>query len=159
MTVQGDLGFEVVTEVKERREFRDDGIRERERGFVCHPLGVTQEIWSDSPVYDRGAPPAWRVHVRTHVLKGFEGTRPQLRALSSEMSKPPLSAVVRNVEDPTRLQLAASLYVNAANREWAPQLLGLIAGQQLAEARSLGRAAALLDAVDVCEGDDFHRSE
>ena len=127
------------------REFRDEGLPGMETGFVARsPLGVKQHV-ADDPVDDQGVP-AWRVHVRTHALKGFEGTPEQFRALSSEMSRSKLCAVVRNAADPTRLELASSLHVNAANRAWAPRLLVLIARQQLADARHLAGVPALCDA-------------
>ena len=147
MPVQGDLGVEVVDRVRQRREFRDDGISDRERGFVVRPLGVTQEVWADAPLDELGS----RVHVRSHLVKGFEGTPVQLRALSSEMSRGPLSTVVRHPHAPAQLQLASSLHVNAANHEWAAELLAFLARQQLAAARYFAHAPALVEAGLVSE--------
>lgn len=142
MLPTADLGADVVNELRESREFGSASTRARSRGFVCQPLGVVQEVWSDQPVFDWGVP-AWRVHVRTHVLKGFGGLPLQMDSLSNEMSRSSLSAVVRNPEDPTRLQLASTLHVCTANREWAPHLLRLILSRQLAEARHLGHMTRL----------------
>jgi hypothetical protein len=62
----GDLGNEVVTEIR-AREFRKVEVRDIDRGFVCATLGVTQEVWSDPPIDNRGIA-CWRIHVRTRAL-------------------------------------------------------------------------------------------
>ena len=155
----GDLGDEVVAEIR-AREFRDIEVRDLERGFVGAPLGVTQEVWSDPPIDNRGIP-CWRVHVRTRALKGFDGSPFQLRALSSHMSRCALSAVVRDAHEPRRLYLASSLHVNADNLEWASRLLGLIVRVQLIEAAQFGRASAFHETgmvADVLDVDSARRS-
>jgi hypothetical protein len=155
----GDLGAEVVAEIR-AREFRDVEVRELDRGFACAPLGVTQEVWSDPPIDNRGVA-CWRVHVRTRALKGFDGSPFQLRALSSLISRSALSALVRDANEPRRLLLASSLHVNAGNREWASRLLGLVVRLQLSEAEQFGRASAFLETgivADVPDADSARRA-
>ena len=95
---------------------RGQGSSDWHRGFVWQPLGATQRIWSE-PSASLGRASAWRIHACTE----FPGpTDRHRRWCRWQAPLSTLSAVVRSMNDPARLELASTLHVHAGNEGWAP---------------------------------------
>lgn len=134
MVRQDNLGDEVVRRARIRLD-RGQGSSDWHRGFVWHPLGATQRIWSErSAALGRAA--AWRIQVRTE-FPGPDGPSPGMLSMEAPVSA--LSAIVRIIDDPARLQLASTLHVHSGNEGWAPQLIAYVARLQATDIRRIIR--------------------
>ncbi len=141
-TPRCDLGIEVVDELRRRADAAELHCVAWPRGFSWTPLVVAQRVWSE-PDFSGGARPSWRVQVRSAIASGFEATPAQLHVLSELMTASALSAVVRDEDDRSRLELASTVHVHAGNAHRAADLVGFVACLQAAQVESLASTAAV----------------
>lgn len=139
---QADLGRETIVLVRERL-FAGGRSAECPGGFVWRPGDREQRVWAE-PVGGPGEPPAWRVHVETDFLRGFDARPAQLAALAIEMPWVSLGGLVRDRQDAARLQLASTAVVHGASVDWVPPVLATAARLQAAEVARYSRASGLL---------------
>jgi hypothetical protein len=83
------------------------------------------------------------VQLRTGALEGFSGTPAQLSALAADLPDPTLACLIRNGDQPARLELASSLDVRGGNKGGVPQVLAMAACAQAAEAWLLSQSKGL----------------
>ncbi|HXY41315.1 MAG TPA: hypothetical protein VEQ10_16695 [Vicinamibacteria bacterium] len=131
-----DLGLELVMDVRRRAEAAEHQCLDWPGGFTWWPGGVSQRVWAE-PSFALEASPSWRVQVRSGFRTAFDGSPTHLSALTLDMTASALSAVVRDEDDRTRLELAATFHVHAGNLSWAGELVGFVAWLQAAEAKRL----------------------
>lgn len=106
----------------------------KEGGRISWWLGpLRQQVWAEAPFEDEGIT-VTRVHARTDVFAGFTGSDSQLEALNVLMPLGQLSGFVRNADDPSRIQLACSVYVNESTLSWISQFFGVCAVIQTVQA-------------------------
>jgi hypothetical protein len=118
-----------------------DGAEHSEgtEGFAWNPFGWVQRAWTAPQPADG---PVSKLHVRTELSLRLDGTKASMEALRSRLPHATLSGVVRDGNDPRRLQLASSLRVHPGNEARAVRLLAAAARLQLLEAFLLDRLAA-----------------
>lgn len=116
-----DYGQRVVQEVFERLQIDEEWSLRTERGFTWWSGPLRQQVWAEEPFQDLGMTVV-RVHARTDLLRSFECTEMDKIALCLLMSQGTLSGFVRDAEDPSRLQLASSVYVNESTANWMGEL-------------------------------------
>jgi len=153
-----DLGLELVQDVRRRAEAAELACVDWPGGFSWRPGGVNQRVWSEPSLADRGSP-TWRVQVRSQFGSGFDGSPTRLAALSLDLTSSALSAVVRDEDDRSRLELASTLHVHAGNAGWAARLVGFVAWLQAAEARRLATGQMAPGADDTLPPSDAHSSQ
>ncbi|MCP9485032.1 MAG: hypothetical protein MSC30_04180 [Gaiellaceae bacterium MAG52_C11] len=139
-----DLGLRTVEAVYAQLHVDDEWCVDHERGFTWWGHDLAQSIWAETAFDDDGIT-VWRVHARTDLVTGLVDERGSLEVLSHLNALGGLSAIGRDPADPTRLQLATSLYVNEDNGEWVAPLFSLSAALQAADAHAL--ATELADLV------------
>lgn len=96
---------------------------------------LRQQLWAEAPFEDEGMT-ITRVHARTDVFAGFTGSDSQVENLAFLMPRGTLSGLARSENDPTRIQLACSVYVHDSIMSWLPEFLGMCSLLQLIEAYS-----------------------
>ncbi len=102
--------------------------------LVWWGLDLSQRVWAEPCFEDDGFVIAG-VHARTDLVSGLTDDR--LGRLASFLWRAPLNGLVRDKVEPTRLQLACSVYVHAETRDWLQQVFGLAAAVQAALANEL----------------------
>jgi hypothetical protein len=142
MNGRADLGRCAVAGVRECLGIDAAEHSEWSHGFSWRPSGREQRVWA-VPAFEDGAPVGWRVHVRTGLSPRLDGSPALVEVLQSELPRATLSGVVRDAEEPRRLQLASSLRVHRDNRDWAVRVL---------------ETAARLQALEACRLDELARS-
>jgi hypothetical protein len=140
MNGRADLGRCAVAGVRECLGIDAAEHSEWSHGFSWLPSGREQRVWA-APAFEEGAAVGWRVHVRTGLSPRFDGSAALVEVLQSELPRATLSGVVRDADDPHRLQLASSLRVHRDNRGWALGVLEAAARLQVVEACRLDRLA------------------
>lgn len=107
-----DIGISAIEQCKSRVT-NPSTLVEGPRGFaVWHgPLRLT--AWADAP-FMVGEVEISRLHARTDFLSGFTGSDEQCTLLRRIMPQTIFSGIVRSPDDPSRLQLACSIYFAAA---------------------------------------------
>lgn len=141
MNGRADLGRCAVAGVRERLGIDAAEHLEWSHGFSWRPSGREQRVWA-VPAFEDGAPVGWRVHARTELSPRFGGSPALIEVLQSELPRATLSGVVRDAEEPHRLQLASSLHVHRDNRDWAVRVM---------------ETAARLQALEACRLDELTR--
>lgn len=141
MNGRAELGRCAVARVREDLDIDAAAHSEWSHGFTWCPFGWAQRAWA-APAFEDGDNPGWRVHLRTELSLRLDGSPAAVEALRSQLPLATLSGVVRDPEDPCRLQLASSLRVHPGNGGWAARLLAAAARLQLLEAFALDRLAS-----------------
>jgi len=152
------LGLELVRDLRSRAEAAGLECADWPGGFSWHPCGVSQRVWSEPSLGQRGTP-TWRVQVRSHLGGGFDGSPTRLAALSLDMTSSALSAVVRDEDGRSRLELASTLHVHAGNPGWAANLIGFVAWLQATEASRLATGRFGPGADDTWPPGHAHQAE
>jgi hypothetical protein len=135
--MQEDAGVRVVRAVHRLLNVDDEWSVWEGRGFIWWGGPLAQHVWADPPFTEEGFVVS-RVHVRTDLLAGFQGSESQFAKLGAVMGYSTLSGPIRDPSDSSRLQLAASLYVHDETAGWLERLAGLAAAIQAAEAHIWG---------------------
>ena len=104
-----------------------------ERGFTWWAGDLAQHVWADRPV-NIDDHLLTRVHVRTDLVQGFDGTAKQLQVVGLLARYATASGCVRHAEDASRLQLAAAVSIHEAGFHFLTSFLSLAAAIQVAEA-------------------------
>lgn len=138
-----DDGLGAVEYVRELLPLTRVNVVRRERGFEWWAGSLRQQVWAEKPVQNQGSTVS-RLHCRTDFVRGFKATDEQVAALGELMRGATLSAIIRNPEDPGRLQLASSCYINESTAGWMPWLFGMVTAWQNWEAHQIGHEAAKL---------------
>jgi hypothetical protein len=120
-----DIGLEAIDYVRECLPVSEGNAALGKRGFEWWSGRLRQRVWTEDAAEDEGMT-VWRLHCRTDLVKGFEGTEAQMAVLGELMDNVTLSALIRDPQDPGRLQLASSCYVNESTAGWMPWLFGLV---------------------------------
>jgi hypothetical protein len=132
---EGDLGLQVVAELRRRCGVDEEWSLDQHRGFRWWPHQQAQSVWSE-PAFDDGGLTVWRIHVRTDVLRGFRATDEHLEWLRDTFPcGHTFSGVVSEGRRRDQLWLAASAWVHEQSFEWVTDLLGWVVLVQAAEAR------------------------
>jgi hypothetical protein len=108
-----------------------------ERGFAWWGKDFRQRVWSDPAVDDDGFL-IFRLHARTDLLEDFELSRQNVALLAAANAFATTSALVPSEEDPTRIELCASVFVHAETLDWVQRLFGLVVAMQAADAQIKG---------------------
>ncbi len=114
---------------------------EVERGYSIWRGYFRQTLWYDGPFEDEGVE-LFRLNVRTDLLKNFDGSTEQLDAVGIAMQIPTLSGLVRNERDPSRIQLASSVYVHDENVGGVSAIFFQASMAQMADAANLAELCA-----------------
>jgi hypothetical protein len=139
MKGRAEIGRSVVCGLRENLGVDGAEHSEGTAGFAWNPFGWLQRAWAEPGPPDEPRP---RVHVRTELSLRLDAAVASVEALRSRLPLATLSGVVRDEDNPRRLQLASSLRVHAGNEAWAVRLLATAARLQLLEAFLLDRLAA-----------------
>jgi hypothetical protein len=97
---------------------------------------LRQQVWADETIDDEGII-ATRVHARTDLFSGFSGTDEQLGMLNGIMKRTALCGVIRCPSDPSRIQLASSVYAKDENVSWLSVFFALSAMVQMFQSHRL----------------------
>jgi hypothetical protein len=138
----GDVGINALKYAYKIMKIDREWTVLRRRGFTWWGGPLAQHAWAESPYDDRGFQ-IIRVQVRTDLLAGFRASDEQLRVLGPLMRSASMSGLARDPANPSRLQLAANLYIHAEVAEWLQRVLALVMPLQATEAHML--AAPLAD--------------
>lgn len=144
-----DVGLDVVEHVFRLMKIDEEWSTRFER-LVWWGLDLSQRVWAEPCFEDDGFVIAG-VHARTDLVSGLTDDR--LGRLASFLWRAPLNGLVRDKVEPTRLQLACSVYVHAETRDWLQQVFGLAAAVQAALANELAgplAESASLSCADLC---------
>jgi hypothetical protein len=136
-----DVGERALAGLRECLGIEAAAPSESRHGFAWNPFGWVQRAWA-APALARGEDPGRSVHLRTELSLRLDGAPASIEALRSRLPLATLSGVVRNADDPCRVQLASSLFVHSGNEGWAVRLLTAAARLQLLEAFLLDRLAS-----------------
>lgn len=113
-------------------------LQPEEGGFSWLVGPFRQHLTVDKPFVEEGIEVV-RVHARTDLIRNFRADGEQLARLKEAMQESTLNGYVRRDDDPTRIQLACSVYVNPSTAVQAPRLFNACALLQLATAVNLYR--------------------
>jgi hypothetical protein len=131
-----DLGNRVLDRLYKLSQIDAEWSVRTEHGFSWWAGDLAQHVWADPPI-QRNGHLLTRVHVRTDLVQGFDGTEKQLQVLGLLTRYATLSGWVRHPEDPSRLQFAAAVSVHEDAWEFLTDLLSLAGAIQVAEAHIL----------------------
>jgi hypothetical protein len=131
-----DLGDRVLDRLYNLSQIDAEWSVRTEHGFSWWAGDLAQHVWADPPIQSKGHL-LTRVHVRTDLVQGFEGTEKQLQVLGLLTRYTTLSGWVRHPEDPSSLQFAAAVSVHEGALEFLTNLLSLAGAIQVAEAHIL----------------------
>lgn len=139
-----DLGQILIDTVYERMEVDAEWSVREPRGFTWWANRLKQRMWVEEPFDDDGME-IWRVHCRTDLIRGFEGTPKNLQMLDEIAMFSTLSGYARDPGDKARLQLASSMYFHEQTADWVAEMMAWVAPIQNFEAHTACDALANLD--------------
>jgi hypothetical protein len=128
-----DVGERLVERLYSMSQVDDKWSMRTNRGFSWWAGDLAQHVWADQPVQVDGSTRS-RVHVRTDVITGFNGTERQLQVLGALARFATLSGWLRHPQDASRLQLAAAISVGEESLDFLSSLLSFAGAVQAAEA-------------------------
>src|SRR6516225_1602679 len=117
-----DVGLEVVRGVYRLMNIDPQWSDWFDRGFVWWGHRLAQYVWAEPCFEDEGITVA-RLHARTDLTAGVEGTDEQFAALGPILRRAALSGLARAPRGPERLQLACSVYVHEQTSAWLQRVL------------------------------------
>jgi hypothetical protein len=141
-----DLGLSIVEDIRQIMQVDDKWSVNIHRGFTWWSNQFAQHIWSDEGFDDDGFE-IFRINIRTDVFKGFQATEKQLALLGVYMRFATMSGFVHNPEDPSRIQLATSIFAHKQTGDWVKSVLACAAPIQAIEATVM--AENLGNVIDV----------
>jgi hypothetical protein len=131
-----DIGLDVVRFVYQMMQIDDEWAVWSDRGFTWWASSLTQHVWAE-PCFEEEGFTVARVHVRTDLLDDFAGTDAQLLQLMELSYFATLSGLVRHPEQPSRIQLASSIYAHSDTADWLQRVLVWVAAIQNVEAHAV----------------------
>lgn len=136
-----DLGLQVIDHVFKIMDIdRESSIRE-DRGFQWWGKDLAQRVWADPPIKSRGVLVS-RLHARADLLDGFTPSKTNLSQLNEVAAQASLSRPIQCADNPSRLQLAASMSVHRQTFEMAKKLFAIAVAIQAAEAQARAQVMA-----------------
>jgi hypothetical protein len=121
-----------------------------DHGFVWWGKNLAQRVWAEKPFEEVGLN-ITRVHVRTDLVDGFQGSDAQWNVLEHTLGLSTLSGIVRSRTETGRLQLAARFYVHEDNLTWMNRLVPFVVALQATEAHQIAGPLAELLGCTVAE--------
>lgn len=143
-----DHGQRVVQEVYDRLQIDGKWSVRGERGFTWWAGDLRQSVWAETPFQDLEMEIV-RVHARTDLIKGYRGDERQKQGLGALMPFCTLSGYVPDRRDPSRIQLASSVYVNESTVDWMGEFFTWATMIQNIEAHILVRSLPELVGADA----------
>lgn len=131
-----DYGQRVIDEIFNKLQIDEEWSVRTARSFKWWAGPLRQHVWADKPFWDEGMKVV-RVHARTDLMHGYQGTAKQKALLNILLMSSTLSGVIRNPKNPTRLQLASSIYVNESTIDWISDFFSWAVVTQVTEAHLL----------------------
>lgn len=125
-----NLGLAVIRETCRLMQIDSEWSQWRSNGVTWWAGALAQKAWVEFV----GDTEVATIHVRTDLLKGFEGTPKQMGLLAGLSTFATLSGWVPDPEDPSRLQFASRIIVEPRTRAHLQNLLSWVMAIQAAEA-------------------------
>ncbi len=147
-----DIGLELINYVYDLMQIDSKWAVWEPRGFTWWGWRCAQRVWAEPPGKD-GDLVFCRLHARTDVLDGYDGSDRQVALLGIAGRTMTLSGFIRSPQRPGRLQLASSVFVHSGTRDFVKALFSFAVSIQAAE------GAIFADTLPVPFGMQPARSE
>lgn len=149
----GDAGLRAIDDIYQYLQIEDKWSLPEHRGFSWWGGNLRQHVWADEPV-KRDGEEVVRLHARTDLFREIKPSRNTTDLLAFLMSFSALSGLIRNPLDPSRIQLASSVFACEDNRSWVLSLFKSVVAIQTAAAHIL--AAQVPGLFDVKADNSCH---